>query len=501
MSLGSGKKQASNDTQATGIMKRVGRMLGIGRSQINVGEVFYPSRNPNNGNGGQADAPADEEEGIDLGGRTGVGNSENDNGGNDGANGEEEEALRPDYRTPPAYRKRDIYDFSQAHPQEVVEGGEIEEPVRKRAKLSRTSKKAKPPLVFPKAPIATQRQTRANRKAASREPEADMNPPTSSPAGTNGAAKGLEPPKRRGRGRPPKNLPVVPEPSSDFPDLQDIGAPRTPSVEYPGDDAPESMVAENGVSDILMNPSPVKPIPADPPRTQRSKRAEQLQNPQTRSTNGDTADRERKRAAEEEREYEEKRRQRREIYRMQQEVIDAKLRHPLYGPYLQAEIDREAAKVQEKRMQMKAAKASQSRHFRNSKSSSVQEAHDYDDGEGMEEEPFDDRYERIKVFPNNNASKYRGPKPLSREERLTFIDIMHYAKSMCPPLHLMLGCMANSDVEEVRYEKAARRFGRSLEEIFAFAKELQDSFDLAHEKGEMNLPCDEWTYDIFIEQP
>lgn len=38
-----------------------------------------------------------------------------------------------------------------------------------------------------------------------------------------------------------------------------------------------------------------------------------------------------------------------------------------------------------------------------------------------------------------------------------------------------------------------------MDEIFAHAKEFQECMDNAHEKGLINEPCDEWTYDIWVE--
>ena len=41
---------------------------------------------------------------------------------------------------------------------------------------------------------------------------------------------------------------------------------------------------------------------------------------------------------------------------------------------------------------------------------------------------------------------------------------------------------------------------RSMEEVFAYAKDLQESMDVAHEKGLMNEPCDAWTYNIWLDK-
>lgn len=38
-----------------------------------------------------------------------------------------------------------------------------------------------------------------------------------------------------------------------------------------------------------------------------------------------------------------------------------------------------------------------------------------------------------------------------------------------------------------------------MDEIFAYAKDLQEAMDHAHEKGKMTRQGDEWTYDIWID--
>jgi hypothetical protein len=41
--------------------------------------------------------------------------------------------------------------------------------------------------------------------------------------------------------------------------------------------------------------------------------------------------------------------------------------------------------------------------------------------------------------------------------------------------------------------------GVSIEEIFDAARELQQSFDRAHDKGEMLEPYNSWTRDVWVE--
>jgi len=94
----------------------------------------------------------------------------------------------------------------------------------------------------------------------------------------------------------------------------------------------------------------------------------------------------------------------------------------------------------------------------------------------------DQDVERVSVFPPNNVNDQSGLKSLSEEDTLIFIDCMRYEQG------------------EDRYERAAEQIRRSMDEVFAFAKEFQEAMDLEHEQGNFNEPCDEWTYSVWVEQ-
>lgn len=51
-----------------------------------------------------------------------------------------------------------------------------------------------------------------------------------------------------------------------------------------------------------------------------------------------------------------------------------------------------------------------------------------------------------------------------------------------------------------RYAKAAERLGWTMDDVFECARDLQQAMDVEHENGNMNQPCDEWTYDIWTER-
>jgi hypothetical protein len=40
-----------------------------------------------------------------------------------------------------------------------------------------------------------------------------------------------------------------------------------------------------------------------------------------------------------------------------------------------------------------------------------------------------------------------------------------------------------------------------MEEVFECARDLQLAMDMEHENGNMNQPCDDWTYDIWVVKP
>ncbi|RDL37178.1 uncharacterized protein BP5553_04611 [Venustampulla echinocandica] len=97
-------------------------------------------------------------------------------------------------------------------------------------------------------------------------------------------------------------------------------------------------------------------------------------------------------------------------------------------------------------------------------------------------DPFADDYSpRIHLFPNNNK-KSNVPAEWSNKQKATFIECMRLEQG------------------QDRYERAAKRLQCSMDEVFAYAKNLQEAMDVAHEKGLMNSEEDEWTYDVWVER-
>ncbi|PMD35533.1 hypothetical protein L207DRAFT_117530 [Hyaloscypha variabilis F] len=90
--------------------------------------------------------------------------------------------------------------------------------------------------------------------------------------------------------------------------------------------------------------------------------------------------------------------------------------------------------------------------------------------------------ERVSVFPANNVKASSSMSSLSKEDTLIFIDCMRYEQG--------------AD----RYERAAEQICRSMDEVFAFAKEFQEAMDLQHQEGNFTEARDSWTYSVWVEQ-
>jgi hypothetical protein len=200
--------------------------------------------------------------------------------------------------------------------------------------------------------------------------------------------------------------------------------------------------------------------------------------------NAGALERERKRASEARREMEEKQLQRNEIYRRQQEVMNAKLNDPIHGPLFRAEIERaerRKAELQQLRSSQSrpyrssqssaaqrleddeddpfagpevAARSSQSNHCQSSQTSHAQQLEDVYRDEDVADEPLTDITANcredgsIAGTPNRN----RRPKehfknkptriPMTDEEMTTFLDIMrrNIYKDRMSPVQILNGC-------------------------------------------------------------
>jgi len=190
------------------------------------------------------------------------------------------------------------------------------------------------------------------------------------------------------------------------------------------------------------------------------------------------ARREEARMQDEERAAEEKRQRIKHSRKLQKQAAKEAFQDPVLGPIYRAELEKEL-------MKKAAVGGRRSNSFGKGMAKelvpkSPQSSSQHDEADD-EDDPFADDFPApMSEFPTNN--KRDSPQEWQDSEVASFIDIMR----------------AESGPD--RYEIAAQKVGRSMEEIFRFAKEFQQDMDDYHEKGELNEECDAWTYEIWEER-
>ena len=383
-------------------------------------------------------------------------------------------------------RKRDIYEVDAADPEHLEEEVEAEEPARKTTKRPMVNKKAKPAILWRGAdhPATTQRETRASARAAAKKPEPGRTHGREGQLVVEIAGKASEPKQKRGRGRPSKpymakrhNPEVVDDqPLENEGDIDQMRESHEIQDEEPDNEAKEAdyeeapQDKEHGISDILLDPSPVKPTIT---ASKNQSKSERISQPPTRRVNGtssaqrrklpavsgDPADnfknserakkaeawnlgaveRDENRLADEERERVARRREASRISRQQQAAFEAKLKDTsLAGILLRRELERVGANV----AQRPAARSSQRTQYTSIQRFPDQDVHDEVEI-NFEDDPFEDGYEPASrmtpllinasersPFGIKNSNKRGGPKPLSDREKGIFIYIMRVVHSM-----------------------------------------------------------------------
>lgn len=189
------------------------------------------------------------------------------------------------------------------------------------------------------------------------------------------------------------------------------------------------------------------------------------------------------RVEEEEMEEAQRRSRNEEILKLQKEDLARKFADPVWGRVKQKELEKAMAKEAARPFGVESykygANTSRPRSSTQDGGSNSQIA-DKDDVNGH---PFaDDGFERLTMFGKHNTHKGQARNPISKKDKESFVLIM---------------CTERGDD---RYEKAANKLERSIEEIFELAKDLQDAMDVEHENGRMNEPEHDWTYDVWVEQ-
>ncbi|KAH6679563.1 hypothetical protein B0J14DRAFT_581080 [Halenospora varia] len=155
------------------------------------------------------------------------------------------------------------------------------------------------------------------------------------------------------------------------------------------------------------------------------------------------------------------------IHLAQRQALERQYAEPVWGRIIQRnvkEMEEKAGLEREERHRSSSAHGAGSMRMSRTRS--------------QESDPFEeDGWERVSVFGTNN---HNGPRPWTGEQKLQFIDLMRVLKG------------------PDRYERVANEMQCSMDEIFTYAKDLQDVMDAHHEKGEYNKACDDWTYDIWV---
>ena len=207
---------------------------------------------------------------------------------------EEEESLPTLANIGKRKRKRDIYEVDAVHSEYSGDGGEFEEPAREITKRAPGSKKSKPSILWPKKDqrASTKRVTRATAQAATKNLKSDGTNRRTTHAVVEIAVKAPKNAKRL-RGPPPEAK------RDELGDVNgqplDEGRKIEAEVEDADEGPEEAGDEEQGISEILLHPSPVKPVIATSQRQPTNRRSSQ---PQSRSMKTTSSARNRDRSSE-----------------------------------------------------------------------------------------------------------------------------------------------------------------------------------------------------------
>jgi len=159
----------------------------------------------------------------------------------------------------------------------------------------------------------------------------------------------------------------------------------------------------------------------------------------------------------------------REVHQAQRETLSSKLSEPFWGDLLVRNL-----------AQRRAAEA---RGLNPNSSAEQPRSSDAGADDRQHTKPFtnDNSYERIHVFgANNNSAQSSTPRPFSDEEKVFAIEFFR------------------DEPGDDRYTRLAELLDRTPEEIFAYAKDLQECMDAAHERGQFTEDCDAWTWYVWL---
>ncbi|CZR51969.1 uncharacterized protein PAC_01846 [Phialocephala subalpina] len=168
-------------------------------------------------------------------------------------------------------------------------------------------------------------------------------------------------------------------------------------------------------------------------------------------------------------------RRRKAIHRLQREALNAKLKEPFWGDMLSNSVG-EVESERNHHVPRSRPQAS----YRHYDDKDGEEGDEDEDGDGPFADQDEEPVERISgMFGKNNNKNAHQFKELTFDEREVFVKEM----------------MTSIDDKD-KYQRAAEALDRDIDDIFAFAKELQDHMHRMHEEGFFSEPQDQWTHYI-----
>lgn len=162
------------------------------------------------------------------------------------------------------------------------------------------------------------------------------------------------------------------------------------------------------------------------------------------------------------------------LHKLQRQALDAKLADPLLVQWIMTEVARGNIKSE--------SWGKESTHRTHSpdvnRSSHPLATLDY--GE-VSHNDLQTSNQTEQATASNRREEYRSSR-WSNEAKIIFIETMRTERG------------------NDRYATAAERLGWTMDDVFECARDLQQAMDVEHENGNMNEPCDEWTYNIWVER-
>ncbi|KUJ23076.1 uncharacterized protein LY89DRAFT_679892 [Mollisia scopiformis] len=176
----------------------------------------------------------------------------------------------------------------------------------------------------------------------------------------------------------------------------------------------------------------------------------------------------------------ERARERKELHKLQHKVFQERLRERFDEPFWGQVLYKDIVRAEEARALSQSRSRSQTIEQNGHAGEDDNRADNDPDAES--DDPFadEDAPKPQKVFDYKRGDHLNNAKPVSDQEKDLFVEMMMHGHG-----------------DPNRYQRAAQRLQRTMDEIFAMAKDFQEAMDAEHEKGNINEECDKWTYSVW----